>query len=282
MSYAIRNSLLLFVVLLFLNAAGWGYLYVNQHKTIGELRNKLKKEQKKLLNNKRAINMYDFNYEQYKKVSNKLKNYRKTLPTILTASDVYSFITKRNENRAYIKANYTILDSTIYEKYGVIHSKIEGSGYYSNLYRLLARIENSSSINKIRGLNIEPETSIKQQNKVDFSFRLDSYYDKTTYFKSLKPPPVKEKINRVYNPFFPLIRTIKPNTDHLPDVNKSELVGVSKNIIYIIDQNHEIKSLQVGDKVYLGRLQSIDTKKETATFYLNKGGIIDRKTLEVE
>jgi hypothetical protein len=52
--------------------------------------------------------------------------------------------------------------------------------------------------------------------------------------------------------------------------------------IFIVDEGGSVQSLTVGDDVYLGSLQSIDINNKSATFNLNKGGITELVTLEIE
>ena len=86
----------------------------------------------------------------------------------------------------------------------------------------------------------------------------------------------------MHNPFYPIIHQLPPNSKDLPDVEKSRLVGISERNIYLVDQNGKVRTLDIGDKVYLGHLESIDTNDKSATFYLNKGGIFDKVTLKAQ
>jgi len=82
--------------------------------------------------------------------------------------------------------------------------------------------------------------------------------------------------------FYPLIHGIPPNTDELIDAEKSRLIGITNDKIFLMDQAGRLQELRVGDKVYLGSLSSIDQANESATFLLNKGGIIDKYQMHIE
>ena len=57
------------------------------------------------------------------------------------------------------------------------------------------------------------------------------------------------------------------------EADKSELMGISGNVIYIRDHTKKPRTLSVGDRVYLGRLARVDATRGLATFELNEGGV---------
>ncbi len=79
-----------------------------------------------------------------------------------------------------------------------------------------------------------------------------------------------------------MIRSIKPNDENLPNVEQSKLLAVGTNFIFMVDQDGKIDKLSIGDKVYLGTLDTVNITQKTATFMLNKGGILDKVTLKVQ
>lgn len=82
--------------------------------------------------------------------------------------------------------------------------------------------------------------------------------------------------------FYPLIHGIPPNTDELIDVEKSRLIGITNDKIFLMDQSGKLQELTVGDRVYLGSLSAIDQENESVTFLLNKGGIIDKYQMHIQ
>ena len=86
---------------------------------------------------------------------------------------------------------------------------------------------------------------------------------------------------RLYNPLYPLVHEVPSNTQNFPDVDALQLIGLTSNGAYIIDQNREFMFLPTGSQVYLGRLSRVNLTQNTATFNLNRGGIADVVTLSV-
>ena len=100
-------------------------------------------------------------------------------------------------------------------------------------------------------------------------------------------PPIRRTLasvraNSVTNPFYPFIyRNLPPNIDELPEVERAELKAILKDKILIADHQGKIHELVEGDKVYLGYLRSIDGEYNEANFILNKGGIIEKFSLQM-
>jgi len=84
------------------------------------------------------------------------------------------------------------------------------------------------------------------------------------------------------NPFYPLIHAVPPNSSGKIDVTRSTLIGVAKDQVFLLDQKKSFRTLAPGDSVYLGILQSISQKNHSATFLLNRGGLIRKKRLFME
>ena len=201
--------------------------------------------------------------------------------------DYLNYISNSSEQlRVYFDFNF--VDSTAQEQYGIIRSNLNGYGNFVNVVNFINTIENSQLLNKVTALSIAPPGGNNEGEEISditFTFTLESYYERI---------PIQENVSRtnvltrneqvsVFNPFYPLIQpTVPPNTDNLVNVEQSRIIGMTASRIFIVDQGGSVQSLTVGDDVYLGSLQSIDINNKSATFNLNKGGITELVTLEIE
>ena len=87
----------------------------------------------------------------------------------------------------------------------------------------------------------------------------------------------------IYDAFYPLIRNeIEPNIDNLLDVQGAKLLALIPEGAFIADTHGSTYLVWEGEQVYLGYLTKIDYENNTVSFILNKGGIIERVTLELE
>ena len=87
----------------------------------------------------------------------------------------------------------------------------------------------------------------------------------------------------IYDAFYPLIRNeIPPNVDELLDVQGAKLLALIPEGAFIADTHGNTYLVWEGEQVYLGYLTKIDYEENNVSFILNKGGIIERITLELE
>ena len=284
MSYAIRNTIILLVTLFLIVGLGFGYYKLYMEGRIENLQQEVENKRDDF-NSKQSINN---DFEQlnntYQRALNIISNYDKTLYPKRKSDDVYDYLNKINEdggNRIYFDFVYN--DSLPNNQYGIIRSSVSGFGNYAALTDFVNKIEHSQLLNKISSFSISPGRSDDDINDVNFSFNLESYYQKGSALDSLISDYkiVVDPDISTYNPFYPLIQSNVPeNTEGLVDVEASRLVGIAGNRVFLISGGKVI-ALKVGDRVYLGSLSSINLGEKSATFNLNKGGIEEVVTLEV-
>ncbi len=283
MSYAIRNSLILLLVFLLITAGGWAYLYFVQEPEIESLQGQVDEKRSELASKQQTASQYEPLTVQFEDAQYYIKNYDKALYPSSNEDKVFDFVNNLNRGVATTDFTFTFTDSTTEGQYGVINMGISGEGYYRNVVNFIQKIEFSKPINKIDNLNISPINNLESYGRVNFNFALSSYYVRET---ALDPTELtianSSVLGSVYNPFYPLIRDIQPNEENLTNVESSNLVALSADKVFLIDQTGRMKRIEVGDEVFLGRLVSINLTQQSATFRLNKGGIIERVTLELE
>ncbi|MDZ7680201.1 MAG: hypothetical protein U5J63_00480 [Fodinibius sp.] len=167
------------------------------------------------------------------------------------------------------------------DQYGILNMKVSGQGYYRNFINFIRQIERNKPLNKISQLTISPINQLDSYSKVNYSFTLESYYDRVKLLGKADWSIQNNLLGSVYNPFYPLIRSVKGNENNLVNVQQSSLVAVSSDQIFLIDQSGRMKKLSPGDEVYLGTLTEINVNQGTASFELNRGGIVEVITLQV-
>ncbi len=284
MSYAIRNTIILLVTLFLIVGAGLGYAKFYQEDKITSLQDEIGRKQQDLNSKQNINNDFAELNSRYETAVRIINDYDKTLFQSNQPDDIYDFITEVNSsggNQIYFDFVYS--DSTPNAEYGIINSSISGFGDYGSLVDFINKIENSQLLNKISDVTISPGRSDDEENVVNFSFAMESYYQKMQLFDSTS---TEFRINEFpgissYNPLYPLIQnSLPPNTEGLINAEASRIIGMTSNRIFL-NSGGKIISLKVGDRVYLGYLSNIDFDSKTATFNLNKGGIQEVVTLEV-
>ncbi|MFH5834238.1 hypothetical protein [Halalkalibaculum sp. DA384] len=282
MSYALRNTLILSLVFLLITGGGWAYIEFLQKPELERLQGEVTEKRTELSNKQETANQYDMLAEQYENAQYYIKNYDKGLYFSSNEDKVFDFINQLNSGPAVTDFSFTFVDSTSQGQFGIINMQISGSGFYRNVVNFIRRIELSKPINKIANLNISPINNLESYGRVNFNFALASYYSRSSIVDATELTISNSILESVYNPFYPFIREIEPNEENLIDIESSSLVALSSNAVFVIDQNGSMQKLQVGDRVYLGRLETVNIQQQSAIFELNKGGIIEHVTLEVQ
>ena len=285
MSYAIRNTIILLATLLMIVGLGFAYFKFYVDPRIRSLTEEVATKQIDFNSKQNTSSQFPVLNERYQSALTIIANYDKALYASSKPDHVFGFLNRLNRDGGnQLSFDFVFSDTLPESDYGVIQSNLAGFGNYPALTTFVNKIENSQLLNKITAITISPGRVDDNENDVNFSITLDSYYQKTQLFDSLV---VEYKIMEnpdisTYNPLYPLIQnSVPPNTEGLLNAESSRIVGITANRVFLTAQDGAVVSLQVGDKVYLGYLASINIQNKTATFNLNKGGIQEVVTLEV-
>lgn len=281
MSYAVRNSLILLVVLILFVGGGWSYFYFVQNPEIEKLEQQVSEKSQELREKRAIANRYSIVLEQFENATFFINNFEKTLYTDSNEDKVFDFMNTLNTGNSYTDFAFSFNDSTAQGPYGVMSMNISGEGYYRYLVNFIRKLEYSKPLNKVVELDVTPINDLENYGRVSYSYRLESYYNRGTEFGSPSMDIESPTYSSLHNPFFPLIREIGPNEENLTNIEASELLAISSNRVFLLDQNGELQKIRLGEEVYLGNLTNINLSEGSATFQLNKGGIIERITLEV-
>lgn len=280
MSYGVRNTLILLVVLVTFVGGGWSYLYFYQEPRIAELESQVQQKRQDLQSKQKIANRYPVLNNRYEKATEYFNNFNKALYPNSNEDNVYDFLNTISSGSAYTDFTFNFSDSTAQGQYGTMSMQVSGQGYYRNFINFVRQIELSTPLNKISQVSISPINELESYGMVDFNFSLTSFYDRSKLLGEPNNEVSNNILGSVYNPFFPLIRSIQPNENNLVNIEESTLLAVSSNQVFLLDQNGVMQKLSQGDDVYLGELSSINVNQGTASFVLNKGGIVERVTLQ--
>lgn len=290
MSYGVRNTIILLVALLLLGGSAFAYIYFFQAPKLEQLDTTLQQKQQDY-NNKKAISdafpQLNANYQNAVSI---IENYDKSLYKTPNPDDVFDYLNYISNSSEQLRVyfDFNFVDSTAQDQYGIIRSNLNGYGNFVNVVNFINTIENSQLLNKVTALSLVPPGGNNEGQEITditFNFTLESYYERIPIQENALRTNVLTRNNQIstFNSFYPLIQpTVPPNSDNLINVEQSRIIGMTASRIFIVDQGGNVQSLAVGDDVYLGSLQSIDINNKSATFNLNKGGITELVTLEIE
>lgn len=233
----------------------------------------------------------------------------RSIPAKLTSAEVVGYLNQLTpsgfENFDVSYDRTTDLADFSYHTY-----RINGRGYFNSLYRFVWEIENGRPFYRLRDLSLDHIDVLKNdantdrerlQVMVSFTLNVEAYYGGVegmspegvllantdaglpTGVEAFELPPDVLPVRRpATNPFYPLIMDqLPPNTDNYVDVETATLVSIAGDVA-VFQFNGEYRSVGVGDAVYLGYITALDQLGGKVHVRLNKGGIIDEVTLELD
>jgi len=164
---------------------------------------------------------------------------------------------------------------------------LNGTAEFNDLFKMIYAIEQSKELKKITKGNLKNYVEVDKKGfphyLVNYNLEVVVYYADNDKFASSEYKENRLKTNSLYNIFYPLIRDeIPPNDKNLLDVQTGQLLALVPDGAYLTDASGKTQLLWEGDEVYLGYLTKIDYDKNEVKFILNKGGIIEKVTLQLE
>ena len=210
-----------------------------------------------------------------------------TIPNNITQSTFYDFIDKYSgDNTSYTYTNTEYQKENIDNGFKYYTYKVSGVGSFNSVYDLIYAIEHSKALKKIESGQVTSNTTVDKQGiphyLVKFELIVRVYFASSDLYAEVNYKENNLPSGNLFDAYYPLIRNqIKPNVDNLPDIQDATLISLVPQGAFIIDNQGKTLLLKKGDPVYLGYLTDIDYENETATFVLNKGGILEYTTLKI-
>ncbi|MBI2418759.1 MAG: hypothetical protein HYV28_12820 [Ignavibacteriales bacterium] len=185
------------------------------------------------------------------------------------------------------KVNVEYLEQKTDKNFFFHSYKVSGYGTYNDMYQIVYAIEQSKELKKILNITLSSYVVTTDTDEpdflVNFTLNVGTYFADNDRFASAEYIENKLSASKLYDVFYPLIRTqIPPNYDGLLDVQGARLLALVPEGAFISDLKGESFLLMEGDKVYLGYLTQIDRQRNKAKFVLNKGGIVESIEIPLE
>ena len=225
----------------------------------------------------------------------------KVLPSELSSADVVSYLNALSA-RGFHRFDLSLVGVSPGATASSYTYQVTGEAYFESLFSFIWHVENSRALYKVRDLSIEKavvtvgavEEALGREGSpgrdavlASFSMTVDAFFstdrDVSAPEGSVDPPPEAFPARRAaVNPFFPFILDALPaNTADLVEIDTDALVSVVGSTA-VFERGGELRQLQAGDRVYLGRIGSVDPQRATVTVEINRGGIRDRVVLDLQ
>jgi len=293
------NALLLFVAWLILTGVG---VYLTYFKLPDEIAHYEKLEK---LAHMRETEMgsllaeYSASEERAREVESRWRSRYRYIPASLSTPEVVARLNELSR-QGFETFNVQFMGSGQTQSVNYYTFRIEGRGYFYHLYRFVWEIENTPELYRIRNLSLDHIDLVKADRAsgkermmvmVSFNMQLEAYYGglpdlqvahmADSLYRRLPRAVFPEK-NPPVNPFYPgILEQLPPNSDNLIDIEKAKLVSIVGGRAVFQDASG-LRTVGVGENVYLGQITEIDPIEGRVVARLNRGGILDEVELHLE
>lgn len=288
MNKKLRSTLGLLGLLLLIAIIGGTYIFMFQQ---GDLNDKKEKLEELNANSYDPVELAD-RYEQLQVRSaildSVLQSRKFNIPKDLSSIKFYNFMNNVLSNfseHTQVDIEYQKRERA--KEFFFYEYKLTGRGFYNEVFRLIYSIEQSKELKKIITLSLGNMIQTDDEGiplfLVSFEMNAQVYFSNDSRFAPEVLVENDLRTGPIYDAFYPLIRNeIPPNIDELLDVQGSKLLALIPEGAFIADTHGNTYLVWEGEQVYLGYLTQIDYEENTVSFILNKGGIIEKITLELD
>ncbi len=287
MSYIIRNSVALGVVLVIILAVGVFVTTFQLPKKSKSLEVEIKKIELDLQNTPDLANNYNVAVAQLEESKKRWETRNKDVPSKDITGETYGYFNRIIDVSGEVKMDMSFVGPRDFGRYGYDVYSLKGESSFDNLFKFIWNTENGRRLFKISNLDLRGyESKSKETGETKiltlFDMELQAFY---STIPELNTAPAQRDVPQVTltsNPFFPLIfREIPPPQADEIEIERSILNAVIPGKAFIIDQKQKSRTLEVGDKIYLGYVTRIIPDLGKVECLLNKGGVAERYELTI-
>ncbi len=298
MSYAQRNNLTLLLILTIMLSGGFFWVR-SQKSVLRKLRARTVQLKKRLEGDLEVSYHFTSFAGKRDSLQSVFENYPKKL--VFDKEPAFSLryinwlVKSHNLN---IDFDFFLSSKTDKKHFMVYTYTLNGESDYPNFFSLVWNLVHYPILYQIKTVKLQRGG---EESVLKFNIVLESYSMKKKFFDE---PPYQPRListtswrsdfkhdafavglkKDVPRPAPKLIRkpVEPPEPPGLPDVTKSKLIALTQSQIYIRDQNGQLKSLRVGDRVHRGQLVRIDPMTNQALFRVRFGSTSRIVTLKLQ
>ena len=287
MNKKLISTLSVLALLIIILVAGGIYIFVIQRGDLTERQEKLVELNKNVYDPVELDNRYKELERKSFELDSILANREFNIPQNISSIKFYNFINSIVADfPKETTVNVEYLRQAPDKEFFFHEYKLTGAGNYNDVYKMVYAIEQSKELKKITKVQL---TNMVKTDKeiplflVNFEMVAQVYFSSDNRFAPAEYVENNLSTGPVYDAFYPLIRNeIPPNVDNLLDVQGARLLALIPEGAFVADTRGNTYLVWEGEQVYLGYLTKIDYDNNTVSFILNKGGIIEQVTLQLD
>ena len=285
MPYALRNTIILLVLLIFV-FLGFQLMNSSTVKKLNIVRTSYednKRQLDELLAANPDMRDHEFFLASLKELEIRIQTESKIIPQTNDPTLTYKYLLDICDNFCpEVKFDFRFTKSGRVGTTGYRTYAICGKAPVRALYTFIRHIENQFMLYVIDSIKlIDDFKEDISTGMVDYTIILNAYYEEEI-------PEVEEGTFRklkykqlTYNPFYSRVHGKIPDEEQQKflDTHKATLIGLSPDKIFLKDAEGRIHVLEIGDKVAYGYLHSINWDIQGAVFKLNEVGVTKDKII---
>ena len=287
MNKKLISTLSVLALLIIILVAGGIYIFVVQRGDLSERQEKLAELNKNVYDPVELSNRYLELERKSAELDSILANRKFNIPQNISSIKFYNFVNNIVSNFPKETTVNIEYQRQAPDKEFFFHEyKLTGGGNFNDVYKMIYAIEQSKELKKIGKLSLS--NLVKTDDEiplflVNFELITQVYFSSDTRFAPAELVENNLSTGPIYDAFYPLIRNeIPPNVDNLLDVQGARLLALIPEGAFVADNKGNTYLVWEGEQVYLGYLTKIDYDNNTVSFILNKGGIIEQMTLQLD
>ncbi|MEW6509929.1 MAG: hypothetical protein AB1428_03105 [Bacteroidota bacterium] len=287
MSYKIRNSIALGILLLLIMGVGTYIRAFNLPRKAKQIEKQVQQIDDELQNTPNLVNEFNDLSALLTDTQKRWENRNKDIPPVDVTSQSYAYFSRLIDLSGYVKLDMVYNGVQNFGNYGYNVYNLKGEAPFDNFYRFIWYLENDRKLYKIqnitlKGVEIAPTEKEEGRVLVTFDMLVHAYFSSVAELSSSLGERSITPNSLTVDPFAPVISSgIPPNVRDLVEIERSDLKAVITGKAYVLDQTNNIRTLQEGDEVYLGYVTKIDPEGGRIECTLNKGGIIEKIELKI-
>lgn len=290
MSYKIRNTIALAIVLLLFCGGGSFWYFYWQPRQLKKVTKQLADIDKELENLPTLMEEVQNLTSKYQDVKRRYDSRSKEIPQTDISSQTYGYMSRGIDVAGFLKFDMKFLGTEDGPEAGYNAYKLEaGEAQFANLYRFIYFLENGKRLYKIAYLNAEHRETVDNETKetnsfIGFDMELHAYFVKnipvlgtSLAARSLTVAPSP------FDPYNPIIVGTVATEAPQEEINaeKVEVKAIIPGKAFVMVDN-ELLVMQRGDKVWRGTLTSLDPRTGAVEFTLNDGGVIKKVVKKIQ
>ena len=282
-----RNTVVLGVALVVILSLGIFLTQISMPKKLRTTETEIKRIETELQNTPDLANQYNQTSAQLDEIKKHWETRNKDVPPKDITGETYGYLSRTMDVSGEVRMDMTYVGPRDFGNFGYNVYTLKGEAPFANLYKFIWYTESDKRLMKVSNLSLrgyEAKDKVTHETKilVLFEMEMQAYYSSIPELNSAPGTLTATPALLTSNPFSPLIlHEIPPPMADEIEIERSDLKAVIPGKAFIVDQNQKSRTLEEGDKIYLGYVTRILPNEGKVECMLNKGGVAERYELTI-